>query len=43
MMETIVRRMQRGIADEKNKQCDLAAESRRKLGNILRNEKVLQG
>ena len=40
---TIIRRMTRGIADERNKQCDLAADSRKTLRDILRHEKLLHG
>ena len=37
--ETIIRRMKRGIEDEKNKQCDLAADSRKTLCNTLSCER----
>jgi hypothetical protein len=39
--ETIIRRMTRGIAYEKNKQCDLAAESRKMLRDTMRHEKMI--
>ena len=41
--ETIINRMTRGIADEKNRQCDLAAESRKMLRDTLRIEKMIHG
>ena len=41
--ETIVRRMQRGVAYERKAQCDLAVESRKTLRNFLRCEKIKQG
>ena len=41
--ETIINRMTRGIADEKNRQCDLAAVSRKMLRDTLRIEKMIHG
>jgi hypothetical protein len=41
--ETIIRRMTRGIDYEKNKQCDLAIESRKMLCDTLRHEKMILG
>ena len=41
--ETIIRRMTRGITDEKNKQCDLAVESRKVLRDTLKHEKMILG
>ena len=41
--EIVLNRMTRGIADERNKQCDLAADSRKTLRDILRHEKLLHG
>ena len=41
--EIILNRMIRGINYERKKQCDLAAESRKTLRNILGNEKLLHG
>ena len=41
--ETIIRRLTRGIADEKNKRYDLAADSRKILHDTLRQEKMIHG
>jgi hypothetical protein len=41
--ETVINRMTRRIAYEKNKHCDLAAESRKMLRDILRHEKMIHG
>ena len=41
--ETVTNRMTRGISYEKNKQCDLAVESRKMLRDTLRREKMILG
>jgi hypothetical protein len=40
---TIIRQMQQGVSFEKKRRCDLAIESRKKLRNHLRSEKIRYG